>query len=251
MNDFVAKPIEPEQLWQALARWIRPRPGLPVPQVAAAKPLPAAGGMPPALAAVAGLDTATGLRRLMGRQPLYLELLGKFARTQDQVPAQIRAALAAGDAELARRLAHTLRGLAGNLGAGPLQAQAAKVEAAIAKGVKGGKGASLPALEPGLDRLAGLLDPLVVALHAALPAPAAAVAAAPAANGHDPVAVAAIGAQLQALLEQGDGEAAHYFGEHRAALEAAIGPACARIAAAIERYDFDAAAQQLAAALPR
>ncbi|CAN7229988.1 response regulator [Pseudorhodoferax sp. LjRoot39] len=244
MNDFVAKPIEPEQLWQALARWVRPRPGLPVSQAAtaAAPPTAAAASLPPALAAIAGLDTATGLRRLMGRQPLYLELLGKFARAQDRVPAQIHAALVAGDAELARRLAHTLRGLAGNLGAGPLQAQAAEVEQAIAAG------AGLPALVPVLDGLARLLDPLVCSLQAALPEP---VAAAPHANGHDRAAIAAIAAHLQALLEQGDGDAASYFAEHRGALEAALGPACAPIAVAIDGYDFDAAAQALAAALPR
>ena len=42
-----------------------------------------------------------------------------------------------------------------------------------------------------------------------------------------------------------------YFGEHRAALQATIGPACARIAVAIDGDDFDVAAQVLAAALPR
>ncbi|GHC99838.1 hypothetical protein GCM10007320_56750 [Pseudorhodoferax aquiterrae] len=246
MNDFVAKPIEPEQLWQALARWIRPRPGLPVAR-AAPVPVPASpgSGLPPALAAIAGLDTAAGLRRVMGRAPLYLELLGKFARTQDRVPAQIRAALQAGDAELARRLAHTLRGLAGNLGAEALQALAAELEGAIAEG--GG----LPALAAGLDALARLLNPLVAALRTALPQPAAVAAPAAQAHGRDRAAAVAIATQLQVLLEQGDGEAASYFGAHRGTLEAAIGAACAPIAAAIEAYDFDAAAQALAAALPR
>lgn len=28
MNDHVAKPVEPAQLWAALRRWIQPRPGL-------------------------------------------------------------------------------------------------------------------------------------------------------------------------------------------------------------------------------
>lgn len=77
------------------------------------------------------------------------------------------------------------------------------------------------------------------------------MAAAPHANGHDRAAIAAIAAHLQALLEQGDGDAASYFAEHRGALEAALGPACAPIAVAIDGYDFDAAAQALAAALPR
>jgi len=38
MNDFVAKPIDPEQLWPALVRWLWPRPLLPATPMAAALP---------------------------------------------------------------------------------------------------------------------------------------------------------------------------------------------------------------------
>ncbi|KQP21546.1 response regulator [Pseudorhodoferax sp. Leaf267] len=242
MSDFVLKPIEPEQLWQALARWIRPRAGLPMPEQAQAPPADPGAAAPALPEGIAGLDMAQGLRRMLGKQALYLELLGKFARTQDRVPAQVRSALQAGDTALARRLAHTLRGLAGNLGAGALQAQAAEVELAI------GAGVTLPALEPALAQLAQLLDPLTAALVAALPA-AAPAAAAPGTNGQDSAAIAAIAARLHSLLEQSDSDAASYFAEHRASLETAIGPACAEIASAIDGYDFDAAAGTLAAAL--
>ena len=255
MNDFVVKPIEPEQLWQALARWVRPRVGLPVADRAVAAPTePAPAALLPQ--GIAGLDLQLGLRRVMGKQALYLELLGKFAHAQDRVPAQIDSALQAGDRALARRLAHTLRGLAGNLGASALQQQAAAVEGAIAEGT------ASAALAPLLAGLAQLLDPLTAALKAALdrptaaPAPAvpatlvtSAAAAALAGKGNDSPGVAAIGAQLQTLLEQGDGEAAAYFGAHRAALQAALGPACAALGAAIDNYDFDTAAQALGAAL--
>ena len=246
MNDFVVKPIEPEQLWLALARWVRPRPGLPVAPAAQRVDSAPAGPAPAAQlpAAIAGLDQQLGLRRVLGRQALYRELLGKFARTQDRVPAQIRSALQAGDAALARRLAHTLRGLAGNLGASGLQAQAAEVEGAIAAGD------ALAALEPALAQLAATLDPLVVALRAALPdagAPPTPAAAVPAEV--DRQLLATVGARLQALLEQGDGDAASYFLEHRALLAADIGADCDGIAEAIDSYDFEAAAGLLAAAL--
>ncbi|WP_326535795.1 response regulator [Pseudorhodoferax sp.] len=238
MNDFVIKPIAPEQLWLALARWIRPRPGLPAQLADAPRPPPAAAvaGLPEG---IEGLDMQQGLRRMLGKQALYLELLGKFARTQDRVPAQIASALQAGDRPLARRLAHTLRGLAGNLGAGAVQEQAAQLEGAIADG--GGDAV----LAPALAALAGVLGPLAAALQAALPEPAAGRVA----NGHDGGGAAAIGTRLQALLEQGDGEATAYFDEHRAVLEAAFGPACTALGTAIDGYDFDTAAQALAAVL--
>jgi CheY-like chemotaxis protein/predicted Ser/Thr protein kinase len=309
MNDFVIKPIGPEQLWLALARWIRPRAGLPVPQAgleparepgpgtksgpepgpglgphsasqttpgiapqstagmapqpvdrtalaprqeaASAAPTNAADGLLDGVSAISALDVQQGLRRVLGKQALYLELLGKFARTQDRVPAQIRSALQAGDAELARRLAHTLRGVAGNLGASALQAQAAEVETRIASG------AAPHELDVALEQLARLLDPLVAALAIALPAvpaasadPAAgAVASSAAPTHHDSAAVAAIGERLRHFLEQDDGEAAGYFAEHRAALVSVIGPACDAVADAIDGYEFDAAARLLGAAL--
>jgi two-component system sensor histidine kinase/response regulator len=235
MNDFVLKPIEPAQLWQVLARWIRPRAGLPQAPAQAQATDPSAPAAAPAAmlpSVIEGLDMVQGLRRVMGRQTLYLELLGKFARSQAKVPAQVRAALTDGDLALARRLVHTLRGLAGNLGAGE--------ERAI---VDGGGAA---ALAPALEVLAAQLEPLVGAIRALLPDMVSAPAPAAA-----PVDIAVVGEQLQRLLDQGDGDAADYFAAHRASLQVALGPACAEIASAIDDFDFDVAARVLAQARSR
>jgi two-component system sensor histidine kinase/response regulator len=230
---------------------------------------------------IAGLDTQRGLRRVVGKQALYLDLLARFSHTQDQVPAQIRGALAQGDAERARRLAHTLRGLAGNLGAEALQAQAAAVEDGIAAN------AAPPVLESALQGLAALLDPLVAALRAALPAaalpeatpaptpttppvhtpvhtpahasaqvPRPAAADAVPNHGHDHdthhhADALHAATRLLGLLEQGDGDAAEHFRDHRAALDALLGPACAALATAMDGFDLDAAAGILSEALQR
>jgi two-component system sensor histidine kinase/response regulator len=58
-------------------------------------------------------------------------MLGKFAINQKQLPEQLQAALKAEDRKLAERLVHTLKGLAGNIGAEQLQQAAATLEAAI------------------------------------------------------------------------------------------------------------------------
>ncbi|HEX5804213.1 MAG TPA: response regulator, partial [Azospira sp.] len=82
MNDHVAKPIEPRELWTALCRWIRPRPGL---GVAAVSATPAGEcnecdgaderELPAALQAIAGLDVGNGLRRVLGKTRSYLAIL--------------------------------------------------------------------------------------------------------------------------------------------------------------------------------
>jgi signal transduction histidine kinase/DNA-binding response OmpR family regulator/HPt (histidine-containing phosphotransfer) domain-containing protein len=250
MNDFVIKPIEPEQLWLALARWIRPRAGLPVPPVlelleAALTPTAPVQDLP---ADVPGLDVQQGLRRVMGNRALYLELLRKFCASQAGVPGQIRSALQAGDRGLARRLAHTLRGLAGNLGATVLQVQAGVAELAIERG--DASAAPLATME---QTLADLLNDLQGALPATAPAPAAsqaAHAAMAASAAADPAAVQAVCRQLHALLDSSDAAAQPYFAEHRALLQASLGPACAALAQAIEDYDFDTACTVLADAAP-
>ena len=130
MNDHVAKPIDPEQLWRTLAKWIKPR-------SAAADMAPArtstgtAAEMLPLLAPIAGLDMKQGLQHALGRPALYVSLLRKFVAGQREFPAQLGAALEQADWQTAERLAHTLKGLAAQIGAAVLHSQAGNLELAI------------------------------------------------------------------------------------------------------------------------
>ena len=127
MNDFLVKPIDPQDLWAILLRWIQPRGG----QAASGASQPARGQVGEALPAIAGLDTQLGLSRMAGKKPLYLAMLRRYASGQAQVAAQVRDALAAGDQVTAQRLAHTLRGVSGNVGATQVQELAGALERAI------------------------------------------------------------------------------------------------------------------------
>ncbi|MDB5850199.1 MAG: hypothetical protein JWP29_3951, partial [Rhodoferax sp.] len=137
MQGFVAKPIDPDALWRAIGQWITPRAGLGeavahLPEFAsAATPAPAPEPLPEGLAHVPGLDTSLGLRRVMGKQGLYLALLRKFISGQRQCAADIETALAGHDRATAERLAHTLKGVAGNIGAPGVQALAGTLEALL------------------------------------------------------------------------------------------------------------------------
>ena len=83
------------------------------------------------LPVVDGLDTKDGLARVGGNRKLYLKLLRQFVVQQADAAVQIAAQLKAGDHATAERLAHTVKGVAGNLGAKPVQLAAAELEKAI------------------------------------------------------------------------------------------------------------------------
>ena len=232
MQDFVAKPIEPDALWRALATWIRPRPGLGGPAAPAPPPAATPEADGPVLAApVPGLDTTLGLRRVLGKKPVYLALLRKFVTGQRDAVAALRAALAQGDHVLAERLAHTLKGVAGNIGAEQVQADAGAVEQAVHEQ------ATPERIAPLLDALDGPLAALVHALGRQLP-PEPTVAAA-SGEAQD---VRALLQQLAAGLADSDAEVQELIAREAGPLAHALGTACFdALRRAVDDYDFEAA----------
>jgi two-component system sensor histidine kinase/response regulator len=80
---------------------------------------------------IKGLDIANGLRRVLGKKPLYLSMLRKFVSGQKSVTESIRKALDENQWDVAERLAHSLKGGSASIGATDLQQLAVKVETAI------------------------------------------------------------------------------------------------------------------------
>lgn len=130
MNDHVSKPIDPDNLFSTLMRWWRPRPTQAV--AAHAAPMMAADEV--LLPEIAGINFADGLRRVAGNRRLYRDLLRQFADKQCDAAAQISAALKGGDQKLAERVAHMVKGVAGNIGISEVQSAAQKLEKAIREG---------------------------------------------------------------------------------------------------------------------
>ena len=83
---------------------------------------------------IAGINVADGLNRVAGNRRLYRDLLGQFAAKQGDAAAQISAALESRDFKLAERIAHTVKGVAGNLAITEVQSAAQKLEKAIREG---------------------------------------------------------------------------------------------------------------------
>ncbi|MFO1244440.1 MAG: response regulator [Ramlibacter sp.] len=165
MNDFLVKPINPDELWARLRHWIRPA----VPASAPSAPASPSAGLP---RHIEGLDVDDGLPRMLGKVPLYVNMLHRYADGQAGCAQAIRSALAAGDSAQAQRLAHTCKGVSGNIGARGVAERAAALEQALLQ--------ASPQVGPSLDAFEEALQALVADLKAWLPAPPA--AAAPAVN---------------------------------------------------------------------
>jgi two-component system sensor histidine kinase/response regulator len=132
MNDHVTKPIDPDQLFAALVKWIKPaseRTVFQKPQPIDAIPEPDQAldedELPESLP---GFDLAAGLSRLMGNKRLYRKLLLDFGVNYGGVAAEISQALEAKNFKQAHSLVHNLKGLAGNLEATDLQTAAVEME---------------------------------------------------------------------------------------------------------------------------
>ena len=130
MNDHVSKPLDPEQFYAVLAGWLGNRwRGAPAMAV-----LPDDGGALPEFTAI---NTTDGLRCVAGNRTLYRSLLRDFNRENRDMARDIRESLKSGDRERAQRLAHTLKGVAGNIGARAVREAARKLELAVIEGENG------------------------------------------------------------------------------------------------------------------
>ncbi|MEI6876916.1 MAG: response regulator, partial [Spirochaetota bacterium] len=232
MVDHVSKPIEPEELFAKLRKWVKPRlqgslpASAPVASATAgsatagteeADPAPAEAKDALAeveLPVISGLDTALGLKRVMGKRPFYITMLRKFLENQGRAPEEIRASLDAGDRDTAARLAHTAKGVSGNIGAGRVQELAATVEKAIKEG----------AGKPDLDELVAVFatahGALVAELTAALPVEKAQEGAG---SAVDMAKAAEVFGKMARLLEADDSEAVYYLDDEVTVLHGALG----------------------------
>jgi CheY-like chemotaxis protein len=136
MNDHVTKPIDPDQLFATLLKWIKPvseRAAVKIPPELDLSPepdprVPEENELPESLP---GFDLAAGLKRLMGNKRLYRKLLVDFGTKYTETANEIREALATNDFDQAHSLVHNLKGLAGNLEATDLQTAAVEMETLV------------------------------------------------------------------------------------------------------------------------
>ena len=237
MNDFVAKPIDPRTMLTTVCRWTSVElPGVLARPVAARQDTQELRAQ---LGTIGGLTAEDGLAVHQGDWRRYAGFLRRFCEERADTVTKLRAEIAAQQWLDARRTVHTLKGLAGTLGASRLQHAAMDVEVAL--------------LEPSVRReLAGRLTDLerellqlVQALEARLPA--SEKAARP--QAIDWSGAAQVTSELLALLAQDDTRAVELCREHNALLQSVLALSAPDFDAAVQAYDFACALVLLRAAL--
>ena len=156
MDDHIAKPVDPSKLLLALNKWIKPQErgqergrGMgEAMDMGMAREMGTAKETETEILQqgcsvdqenqeadifplLPGIDTQSGLFRVGGNAKLLRSLLVKFAETHAPFVADIQEAMAKGNTQQARRMAHTLKGVAGTIGALRLQALAAALESSL------------------------------------------------------------------------------------------------------------------------
>ncbi len=246
MNDYISKPIDFNQLFIMMARWINPKPGL-VQAVVENQPTHQSGaGLP----SIPCLDLHQAMRRMGGNVHLIRKMIGRFAETQADVMLRINAAFAVGDMSTVRREIHTVKGLAGNIGAVQLVALSMELEAMLLHP----QAESLPALLNDWEQELGMVIAQIgKATGPELDAPAPVVdisaeSAAAAAAVLDKAALASQFAQLATLLENNDTRAGKLVDSVAATLYGlGQGNAVRQMNGLITQYEFEQALETLAA----
>ena len=156
MNEHIAKPINPQVLFGALLKWISH----------GDRELPE--GFEAAVEAVTdqeipdlpGIDTEEGVSRLGGNVDSYLRLLDKFIDNQADAMSRLGEALASGELEEAIRIAHTLKGVSGSIGANQLQQPSAELESSLKDGDEAAIDDLVERVGTELAQIVGLIESL-------------------------------------------------------------------------------------------
>ncbi|MBF0192157.1 MAG: response regulator [Magnetococcales bacterium] len=136
MNDHIAKPVEPDEMYATLARWITLQSGV---SGQSSVLLAACRGVNPVLPMplLPGIDVTRGLRNVGGNSTLYRKILLKFAFNQGGACQEMERDLACGDRMALEYAAHALKGVSATLGVLKLADLAGKIEVQSKDGLSG------------------------------------------------------------------------------------------------------------------
>ncbi len=137
MVSHVAKPVDPVKLYRTLAEHIKPDPSKPFDAPPACDDDARAAARQDGVVipeSLPGIDIGDGLSHLAGNAAAYARLLRQFPASQGACVDSLRSSLKKKKRDDAVRLAHSLKSVAGNLGAKKLFAAARDVELALKEG---------------------------------------------------------------------------------------------------------------------
>ncbi|MBF0397598.1 MAG: response regulator [Desulfobacterales bacterium] len=129
MNDYVTKPIEPKNLFAVLVKWIKPGER----ETFVSEDKDNRGKDIELPETLPGLNIMSGLKRIEGNKKLYLKLLNDIYSKYKHLADEIQNSLKKNNIEFIILTAHTMKGMAGNLGADKLAVAAKDLENAAKK----------------------------------------------------------------------------------------------------------------------
>ncbi|MBI5331360.1 MAG: response regulator [Betaproteobacteria bacterium] len=226
MNDHVAKPVNPDALFDAIRRWA---PDVCIDGVEAARALPV---LCESLQALPGVDLDLGLRAFRGDPEPYVRMLRLFAHAHADDVQVLRGLLAGQDRTAARQAVHGLKGVSATLGLAAVQTLAADIER------------HLRDAPPECDLSS--LDASVLRLDASLAAVVAAIRRLPdvpcthRGRGDFADELALLVPQLIPLLKSGDMEVNNLVQAHQAGFQS-LGGEGERFLRQASEFDFDSA----------
>jgi len=135
MDDYLTKPININELFSALVKWIKPKDRKMTDTDTSEKSLPADDkrSEDAQLPTLPGIDVESGLIRVGENRKLYKKLLIKFRDDYSNSFDEIQRAIENNNLKDAERYAHTVKGVAGNIGISKLYKIAGDLEAGIRK----------------------------------------------------------------------------------------------------------------------
>lgn len=227
MNGYIAKPIDPTDLLSSLSEWLK-------------KPIPSSSIQTSTVhhtseASIHELNMEMGLKHVGGNRALYIELLEKFIKSQENIPSKIQSHIQKNNLDIAERASHTLKGLAGTLGIEIIRNQAMDLESAIRK-------------KESLKNIDGLIQVLDESMKKVRTTITSLVSATPAINNNnqtippedeerrDPILD-----ELQQLLSDNDPNAEDYLKAHEALFHECLSDSFQEFLHQVQSFNFDSA----------
>ncbi|MFA7291664.1 MAG: PAS domain S-box protein [Rhodocyclaceae bacterium] len=233
MFDHIAKPLNVSEMFTTIAKWIKPATPSGGKDDTTATPARGPASPSPLPSQLPGIDMQTGLARTMGDEDFLYSLLIRFRDSNKDFEQTFHAARDSTDPTAPERVAHTLKGAAGTVGAWELHAAADILEKACCDG-------STPAeIDALVSNVLQELSPVIAGLSA-LGRPASSRQATSNETA-DPEKIRAVTEKLEALLSYGDASAGDLLEENSSLLEAAFPQHLRRIDNAIQSFDFESA----------
>ena len=174
MNDLIPKPVDSNVLFSKLLKWLPPPTLILTPLDASTtqqlhlqsdtledlelqRVIQTHDNIP----CIPGMETEKALRRIDGNTKLFRKMITFFNEKQENIVARIKTATENGDTKTALLEAHTLKGLAGNIGATQIVKCTRTIETILKEGNNEGLTQALDVME---QELGNLMEQIVVAM---------------------------------------------------------------------------------------